>query len=391
MTIQQHYIFFAALAALILISLITVPAAALAPPGGIQVYSTPTSAYACVDGGNCQYTPATFDGLTSNTYHTVTIYLSGYQTYTENVLVTAQATDVVNAYLQPVPVTTGSIQLYSTPSGATACVDGGNCQTTPATFDRLSDGTYHSLTISSPGYQTDYENVMVIAQETTVVNAVLQKPQPATGSLQVYITPGGGTICLDSGQCQAGVGTASGTGSYQYSGVSANGYHTITAAENGYQPFTTEVYVQPDQVNEVNAVLQPLINPTGNIQVFVTPGGGTVCLDGVQCDANVGVRDSIGSTQFSNVLANTRHTITVITSGYQPYSLQVSVAPGQTVEVNALLQPATPVATVNPANVPTTVTPTTVPPTTKAGLTGFAALVAIGICGAAVLSGNKKQ
>src|SRR5208337_549881 len=86
MTIQQRHIFFAALAALILISLITVPAAALAPPGGIQVYSTPTSAYACVDGGNCQYTPATFDGLTSNTYHTVTIYLSGYQTYTENVL-----------------------------------------------------------------------------------------------------------------------------------------------------------------------------------------------------------------------------------------------------------------------------------------------------------------
>jgi hypothetical protein len=386
MRIQKRRLATAALAAVLLAGIIALPVTALAPPGGIQVYSSPSGAYVCVDGTQCGYTPQLFDPLTANVYHTVTVSLGGYLTYTENVLVTSQATYVVNAGLQPVPVTTGSIQLYSTPLGATACVDGGDCRITPATFGDLSGNLYHLLTISSPGYQTDYENVMVIPGQTFVVNAVLQQPQPATGRVQVYITPGGGTICLDGGQCQAGVGTAAGTGSYQYGGVPADSYHTITVEEDGYEPFTTEIYVQPDQASEVNANLQPVTSPTGNIQVTITPGGGTVCVDGAWCDANVGTGDAIGSTQFTSVLANTPHTITVITDGYQPYSTQASVSPGQTVEVNAVLVPVALVTTSPPEPVPAT----TVPSTTKAGLSGIVALAASGICSAAVLCRKRR-
>ena len=385
MPVRPRTILLAALAALLFLCLIAIPASAAT--GSIRVFSDPTEAYVCIDNFYCGYTTEQFDSLSADTYHTVTVSMGGYQTYTESVLVTSGSTYVVNANLQPVPVSTGSIEVHSTPY-ATACIDGGNCQPTTATFDGLAGNSYHQLTISQSGYQSYYDTVWVTARQTAVVDAVLQPSQPATGSVQVFITPGGGTICIDGGQCQAGVGTASGTGSYQFSGVTANGYHTITVTENGYQRFITELYVQPDQLNEVTAALQPLASPTGNVQVYVTPGGGTVCLDGARCDANVGSSDGTGSTQFTSVLANTQHTVTVIATGYQPYSAQVTVQPGQTGELDITLQPAAP-QTILPTPQPTppaTPLPTApAPQPTRSGLDALPVLGALALCGAVFL------
>ena len=390
MPVSQRYIFMVTLAVMALISLIALPAAAAS--GSIRVFSTPTEAYVCIDNYQCGYTTEQFDSLSANTYHTVTVSMDGYQTYSESVLVTAQSTYVVNANLQPVMVSTGNIEVHSTPY-ATACVDGGDCQPTTATFSGLAGNSYHTITVSLNGYQTYYDTVLVTPRDTSVVDAVLQPSSPATGSVQIYITPGGGTICIDGGQCVDNVGTTDGSGSHQFIGIMANAYHTVTVTANGYQRFITEIYVQPDQVNEANIYLQPLTSPTGSVQVYITPGGGTVCLDGARCDANVGSRDGTGSTRFAGVQADSQHTITVTTTGYLPYSSHFMVLPNQINELDISLQQlAQPTAApIIPATtaLPPPVSTTPIPRPTQSPVSAVMVILAIGICGAVLLFGKR--
>jgi hypothetical protein len=219
--------------------------------------------------------------------------------------------------------------------------------------------------------------------------------QPATGTVQVFITPGGGTVCVDN-QCEQNVGTPDASGSHQFGSIPANGYHTVSVTANGYQRFITEIYVQPDQVNELTVSLQPLESPTGTLQVYVTPGGGIVCLDGSRCDANVGTRDSTGSTQFSRVLADTPHTLTVVTSGYQTYSSQVKVPANQITELDITLTPgASPTAvssvqpTQQPVSSPGTPAPVPLAPApqpTKSDPGIVPVLGALALCGAILFS-----
>jgi hypothetical protein len=318
--------------------------------------------------------------------------MDGYQTYSENVLVASQTTTVINANLQPVMVSAGNIEVHSTPY-ATACVDGGDCQPTTVTFSGLAGNSYHTVTVSLNGYQTYHDTVLVTPRDTSVVDAVLQPSSPATGSIQVSITPGGGTICIDGGQCVDNVGTADGSGSHHFSGIIANTYHTVTVTASGYQRFITEIYVQPDQVNEATIYLQPLTSPTGSVQVYITPGGGTVCLDGTRCDANVGSLDGTGSTRFAGVLANSQHTITVTTTGYLPYSSHFTVLPNQIneldISLHQLAQPTAAPVIPAPTALPTPVPTTPIPPPTKAPLSAVTVILAIGLFGSVLLIGKR--
>jgi hypothetical protein len=173
----------------------------------------------------------------------------------------------------------------------------------------------------------------------------------------------------------------------------ANSYHTVTVTANGYRRFITEIYVQPDQVNEANVYLQPLTSPTGSVQVSLTHGGGTVCLDGSRCDANVGSRDGTGSTRFAGVLANSQHTVTVITTGYLPYSSHFTVLPNQIneldISLHQLAQPTAaqiiPATTVLPTPVPTP----PIPRPTTSPLSAVTVILATGICGFGLLLGKR--
>lgn len=72
-------------------------------PGNIQVWTTPGNSYVCVDGAACKATTnsgsALFTGLASDTTHTVTVSLDGYEPYSKTVRVTPQNTTEVDAIL----------------------------------------------------------------------------------------------------------------------------------------------------------------------------------------------------------------------------------------------------------------------------------------------------
>lgn len=185
-----------------LLALLVLPAAALAQSGEIQVYSTPADAYVCIDNAQCGHTPEDFF-VTGDAYHTVAVSLDGYQTWTQYVRVSAGATEVINANLAP-------------------------------------DVSPTALPTPAPVADT------------------------GSGTVRVYVSPAGGMVCLDVRDCEVNVGGTSqtGTGTTDFTAVKAGAVHTIDVTNDGYAPYTTQVTVLPDQVNEVDVTLQPLATET---------------------------------------------------------------------------------------------------------------------------------
>ena len=129
--------------------------------------------------------------------------------------------------------------------------------------------------------------------------------------------------------------------------VDGNAYHTVVVTHDGYQPWSSNVYVITDQTLLVTADLQPNPSATG-ILVHVTPGSGTVCVDNTQCQGSVGDSSGTGTAQFTG-LDGGYHTVTVRnTDGYLDYSTTAFVTMGGFTTVNINLDSglsATPTAT----------------------------------------------
>lgn len=288
----------------------------------------------------------------------------------------------------------GRIVVYSTPTGAVACIDTVNCDTTGAFFT-VSGNTWHSVVVTNKGYLQWSDSIFVVSDHTSVVNADLQS-NPSVTVLQVDVTPGSGTVCLDGDQCHQTVSTFGNTGSTQFIGVS-QGYHTITVwSPASYQDYFQTVYVDLAKSTHVSISLKPLITPaatitpvtpatsatTGTVRVYVDRTGSTVCIDNKDCQVNVGgtAGAGTGTTLFTNVTANALHSISVTAAGYNPYTLQILVREDLINTVNVSLQLLT-VATTAPTRIPAE--PTLMP--TRAGLNATPVLGALVLCGAIFL------
>jgi hypothetical protein len=296
-------------------------------------------------------------------------------------------------------VAPGRITVYSTPSGAHACIDNADCDSTTATFT-ANGNAWHTVVVTSPGYLQWSDYVYVTSEQTAVVNAVLEA-NPATTGVQVYVNPGSGTVCLDNSQCHVGVGSRGVRSTTQFAGVS-EGYHTVSVDSTpGYEDYSTQVYVTMGRIVSVNIDLVPVAAPattatpatpslpaTGTVRVYVDHVGSTVCIDNGDCRDNVGGTSGpgSGSTAFSDVTANTAHTISVALDGYQPFSTQVSVREDEISVVDVTLEP---LGTGTTAPVQTTSPPTPAP--TRAGLGMLPVLGALALCGAVVLCRNNRD
>jgi len=300
--------------------------------------------------------------------------------------------------VMPVPalVAPGRITVYSTPSNANVCVDNTNCDSTTATFT-VDGNAWHTVVITQPGYQQWSEAVYVTSAQTSVVNAVLETNPVVTG-VQVFVNPGGGTVCIDNTQCRLNVGSPGSTSSSQFTGMDP-GYHTLTVEDTpGYEDYSAQVFVTMGKVTTTTVDLVPAgvtVTPTpqvqipmGAVRVYVDHLGSTICIDNRNCLEEVGGLAGPGTatTLFGSVTADSLHTVTVVADGYLPYSSQILVAKDQVTTVDVKLQPlqastTSPTATVTETPVPPTPTftpPTPIPPT-KGSLVAVPLLGAIAI------------
>jgi hypothetical protein len=208
-----------------------------------------------------------------------------------------------------------------------------------------------------------------------------------TGTIQVFVHPGSGTVCLDT-VCKPGQGTIDGTGSTMFDGVEAGRYHMLNVyGTEGYEPYLKQIYLNPTGESLTRDIYleKAPVSPaeTGSIQVFITPDGGQACLDR-QCDVSVGDSTGSWSVQFTEVTANTYHTLTLSHPGYDTYTTQVRLLPGQTSQMDITLQRLPP--GVIPVTTPLAPVTTPLPQPTKAGLPWIFALIATVISGFAWVS-----
>ena len=211
----------------------------------------------------------------------------------------------------------------------------------------ISGTPYKTFTVSKPGYVTYNAPILRIPGpgETIVLHATLKaNPIASTAMLNILADPPGATVYVD------GVNR----GSVPPSGVMLigdviPGNHALELRLAGFRTFTTEVYVNPNEVKMVRITLVPLT--TGGVSVTSVPAGADVYIDDLfKGPSPVTVSD----------LSPGSHTVLVRLPGYQDWSSQVLVNAGASTQVTAGLAP---VAT----------TPTTAPSPTKAG--GFPVVV----------------
>jgi hypothetical protein len=301
-------------------------------------------------------------------------------------------------------VVPGRITVYSTPSGANTCIDTVDCDITPSTF-AVEGNAWHMIVVTEKGYRDWIDTVYVSSDQTSLVNAYLDL-DPATTGIQVNVTPGSGTICLDNSQCRKNVGTANSTARTLFTGVSP-GYHTISVdSPAGYVDITKLVQVNLGKITEVTITLEVVISPpattkvpnpaTGMVRVYVDRTGSTICIDNARCVYQVGGSPGpgTGTTFFNDVTANETHIVTVAADGYEPFSATVSVEKDLIAKVDVSLQPIAGVITVPKTTQPplttipqTTILVTMVPETTISPIPTRSGLDAVPVLGALVLCG----
>jgi hypothetical protein len=277
-------------------------------------------------------------------------------------------------------VAPGRIVVTSTPPGALACIDSVYCDTTDTTFS-VTGNVWHTVVVTEKGYAQWSGTVFVVSNQNSLVDAEMQF-NPSATVLQVDVSPGGGTVCLDNSDCHTNVGTMTSPGGTQFTGVS-EGYHVITVeSPPGYLDYYRPVYINLAKITYITINLNPLISPattiipvstntpvtsitpvgtpaytgTGSVRVYIDRINSTVCLDNADCRSAVGGTAgpvTTGTTLFANVTAYHMHSISVTADGYKPYSTNVFVGKDLILTVNASLLPIA-VNTTTPTLIPVT-------------------------------------
>lgn len=340
--IRKGFLIFALVTAILLFAALVAPLNAVLPPhhqkGSIAVYSTPSAATIGLEGPEGMFvgptitTPYTFTNLEPGIY-TITLSLPGFYDWTKTVQVTGGRTISVHATLTPhyTPKATGSISVDSVPPGATielvtpAGMFVGPTVTTPYTFNNIGTGT-STIKLSLAGYHDWSTNVMVTEGGTSYVKATLT-PIHTTGSIYVTTSPSGAYIGLD-GQWWGMHRTTPDV----ISDVD-QGHHTLELSLNGYQDKYTDVEVSPGETEYVHVTLIP-IQATGAIEVTSEPSGATISLE-------------TAHGMFVGPSAKTPHTftrvepgtckVTLALEGYDDWTTDVTVKPGETEYVHATL------------------------------------------------------
>jgi hypothetical protein len=149
----------------------------------------------------------------------------------------------------------------------------------------------------------------------------------------------------------------------------------------GYKPYLKQIYLDPLSTTLVRDIaLEPVATApagTGSVRVQITPDGGKVCLDRM-CEISRGDRSGSWSVEFTEVSATTYHTLSITNEGYETYTTQVRLLPGQTSTLSIVLQPLPAGSTLQPTP---RMADTPAPEPTQAGLPAFVALAAVGLCG----------
>ncbi|MCK9631098.1 MAG: PEGA domain-containing protein [Methanoregula sp.] len=306
--------------------------------GTIYAQSSPAGAAIYLNGNFYGYSPVTIPNLAPGSY-SMKASLSGYTPDTQVLSVYAGQTATYYPVLQPsppAPRSTGTVSVSSNPSGALIYVDGSYQGKTPMTVT-LYPGS-HMFRLSLAGY-TDYTSTLYVnANSNQNLNADLT---PAVyGTAQVTSLPGA-SVFIDSNS----QGKIPSSGTLTIHNV-ANGNRLFKVTAPGYNDWLNTVYIQPNVVTPINAVLTQIgTNPTpvpatGGIEIVSTPTGAEIYVDNL-------FKGYTPSTLTG--IAAGEHQVLLKYTGYIDYTQAVTVNAGQTTPLAINMQSA---PTPTPASAP---------------------------------------
>lgn len=309
-----------------------VPTQTTVPPvqnGAIYVQSSPAGAAIYLNGAFQGYSPMTIPNLPPSSY-SMKASLNGYSTNSQVITVNAGQTATYYPTLQPSPPpprNTGTVSVSSNPDHALIYADGSYQGKAPMTVT-LYPGS-HTFRLSLPGYDDYTTTVYVNANTNQKLNAVMT---PAMFGTVALTSLPGAKVFMDSNA----QGTVPPQGTMTINSVSS-GNHLFKVTAAGYNDWINTVYILPNTVTPVNAVLSPTgANPTpvpatGGFNIVSTPAGSEVYIDNLFKGYTPALLTGIPAGQHSVLLKYT---------GYVDYSTTASVTAGQTTPLAISLQPA---------------------------------------------------
>jgi len=227
--------------------------------GALQVKSSPGGADIYIDGFYSGSTAATIGSLAAGS-HFITLRLAGYRDWLGTSVIPENSVAFIDAQLEVASAaTTGDIQVYSNPPGASVYHDG-MYQGTTQSGDALDltgilPGT-HAILFQLQNYQDYTSQVEVHAGQVSQVKADLTPAMTSSqsGILLISSNPQGANVLLDN----AFVGISPLT----IPSVSS-GNHTLLFRLAGYSDYSTLLTISPGQAVQVQAALNPSATPTG--------------------------------------------------------------------------------------------------------------------------------
>ncbi|WP_293372996.1 PEGA domain-containing protein [Nevskia sp.] len=155
--------------------------------------------------------------------------LPGYKTRRLPILVVASQPQTLPEVL--LEAADATVELSSTPSGASVTVDGAFRGRTPLALS-VTPGSAHKLVLSRDGHENAEAQVSLAAEERKTLSLSLK---PILGVLKLEVTPADATLTVD------GTVRPIGDGRLELPATA----HRIEVAKPGYKPYSSEVTVRP--------------------------------------------------------------------------------------------------------------------------------------------------
>jgi hypothetical protein len=300
------------------------------PPGGqsgfFSINSVPSGADCYFDGAWQGETPVVVEvSTTGNPSHSIRLTLEGYQEWTSSYSGNPGPgqTIPITATLTAVPQS-GSIQVSSNPTGATAIVDSIWSGTTPHTFGNLAVGT-HTVQVYLTGYQT-YNTPITVQQGQTVPVFAELSPAQTIGSLSITSSPSGASVYVDGSY--RGVTPAT-VGNLQA------GNHNAQLVKAGYKDWNAQVTIYTGQTTYLSPTLTPDPQPMyATVSLVSNPSGASVYSNGVYKGKTIP-----GTPLVSTQVVPGTYTLLLTKSGYQDYTTIGAVVAGKNYDIVANLVP----------------------------------------------------
>ncbi|KAF1078665.1 PEGA domain-containing protein [Methanogenium sp. MK-MG] len=268
---------------------------------------------------------------TGTRYSTAEVRKAGYYTTSQSLpyITDGSSTDLYFTLNEDSSVTTATLAVQTTPSGASVYINGIYQGTSPVTVNGIRSGTY-TVIAEMPGSESATEVVTVTGGEYRTVTLNLG----GNGAITFTSDPSGAFIELD--------GTIIGTTPHTATDVTPR-EHQIVIIKNGYYNWRETIDMTGGGTRSIYATLRSA-TPKNAIRISSVPAGAAIYLNGIYQG------ETMESGYFPITdLRTGQHTILLRLRGYDDYQERVSLSEGQTVTVYANLEGGSGSATTTPS------------------------------------------